>query len=159
MVTTVTYKEIRSKEIHQGDMPTSVRRSGCSMTSDGKTGRRSWKTTSDGVNRRFGGGVWGVGSARSCRRRKGIGIVHWSSSSLLVGWARGLERSDVFRRRTGPGPEDSSSLVPSRERSAMSQGLVVSGSMERAEIQGRSSKDVRGLEKVLIQQSDRAQWR
>ncbi len=84
-----------------------------------------------------------------------------SMSSSLVGWARGSDRRDVLRRRTGPGPaEISSSIVVSRrERSAMSQGFVWSGSIDKAEIQGRSSRDVRGLDMVLIQQSVRAHER
>ena len=41
----------------------------------------------------------------------------------------------------------------------MSQGLVESGSIVKADIHGRSSREVRGLQIVLIQQSERAQWR
>ena len=86
-------------------------------------------------------------------------MLNASSLSLHGGWARGFERRDVFRRRTGPGPEDSDPTVSRRDKSAISQVLTESGSMESAEIQGKSSKDVIGLGKELIQQSDRAHWR
>ena len=59
--------------------------------------------------------------------------------------ARGLDRKDVFRRRTGPGPEGGSSEreekeTGSRERSAISHGLVRSGDESKDAIQGKSSK-------------------
>ena len=55
--------------------------------------------------------------------------------------ARGLDRSDVFRRRTGPSPEaGSSEETGSRERSAISHGLVTSGDDSKEAIQGKSSK-------------------
>jgi len=56
---------------------------------------------------------------------------------------RGLDRSEVFRRRTGPGPDGSKSdkeETGSRERSAISHGLVRSGDDSKEAIQGKSSK-------------------
>jgi len=57
--------------------------------------------------------------------------------------ARGLDRRDVFRRRTGPGPEGGASEreeTGRRERSAISHGLVRSGDESKEAIQGKSSK-------------------
>lgn len=136
-----------------------------SSVSDGKIGRRPWKMTSDGTNRSRGGGVWGSRSdcEKSALRAKGNGTRREGASSLITGdCVKGSMRRELLRRRTGPGPRDgvcSSIAVSRRERSAMSHGLEASGSMDSAEIQGRSSRDVRGREVVLIQQSARAQWR
>ena len=58
------------------------------------------------------------------------------------GWlfaATGLDRNDVFLRRTGPGPEEGKSSVGRRERSAMSHGLRSSGAASSVDIHGRSS--------------------
>jgi hypothetical protein len=56
--------------------------------------------------------------------------------------ARGSDRRDVFRRRTGPGPEAGNSdgeETGSRDRSAISHGLIRSGDDSKEAIQGKSS--------------------
>lgn len=58
----------------------------------------------------------------------------------------GVDRSEDFLVRTGPGPDVSWSYGGSgmRERSAISHGFVNSGAASKVEIHGRSSKAVAG---------------
>jgi hypothetical protein len=85
------------------------------------------------------------------KRERGVGrdgegrreVSRMGRRDIALEEARGLDRSDVFRRRTGPGPEGSNSDregTGSRERSAISHGLVRSGDDSKEAIQGKSSK-------------------
>lgn len=102
------------------------------------TGMRLWKRTREGIKRERVGVVdtnW-VGGIKVSRGGEGPG--EW----LFLAEVIGLDLSDVFRRRTGPGPdEDRGSEKESemRERSAMSHGLRSSGAASRVAIHGRSS--------------------
>lgn len=87
---------------------------------EGAQGKRNWELVSRGDR---GAGDGDGGRGKLCGEH---------------GAAMGFERSDVLRRRTGPGP--SSDSAGSSERSAMSQGLVCSGAASRAESQGSWSK-------------------
>ena len=81
----------------------------------------------------------GVGSDGEGRRE----VSRIGRRDMAFEEARGLDRSEVFRRRTGPGPEAGSSEgeeTGSRERSAISHGLVISGDDSKEAIQGKSSK-------------------
>lgn len=82
-----------------------------------------------------GRGVGREGESRSEVSRIGRGDITFEE-------ARGLDRRDVFRRRTGPGPEAGNSdreETGSRERSAISHGLMRSGDDSKEAIQGKSS--------------------
>ena len=101
-------------------------------------------------------------SSKKARPIKGKGISATKPSFMGCVMTVGSNREEVLRRRTGPGPPEtcSSGIVVLRaERSAISQGSAGSGSIVNADIQGRSSREVRGPQIVLIQQSARAQWR
>lgn len=97
------------------------------------TGMRFWKRTREGANRDRGVGRDGDSSSEVSR------IGSRDTDFVEV---RGLDRRDVFRRRTGPGPETDSSgggEPGSRDRSAISHGLMRSGDDSKEAIQGKSS--------------------
>lgn len=77
--------------------------------------------------------------------------------------ARGFARSEVLRRRTGPGPDVSrtsmdTSSAGSCDKSAISHVFSCSGADSIAEIQGSRSKAT-AAPKVSKRQSVRGQWR
>ncbi len=90
-----------------------------------KTGMRLWNRTRDGMNRDRG-----VGTEDEESRIGNEDIDTGDASNEF-------ERSEDLLRLTGPSPDEENS--GKRERSAMSQGLTISGATSRLDIHGSSS--------------------
>ena len=93
------------------------------------------KRIREGVKRERGVAVRGRGEIGMEGVRGGDSGEDGAESKLVP---IGLDRSEVLRRRTGPGPGSAGS--GRRERSAMSHGFVSSGAASSAVIQGSWSK-------------------
>jgi len=94
---------------------------------------RLWNRTREGIKCDRGVGTDGG-------RRREVSRVGRGDPDGEGGVFMGFDRSDVFRRRTGPGPDGDDSASGMRERSAMSQGFTKSGADSRVDIHGKSSK-------------------
>lgn len=118
------------------------------------TGMRFWNRTREGAKRDRGVGRDGEGRSEVSRiGRKEVDFEE----------VKGLDRREAFRRRTGPGPKAGKSdreETGSRDRSAMSHGLVRSGDDSKQAIQGKSSNacDWEVTRESRVGRRRRAEW-